>query len=97
MSTKTATPTIESLQAQVVKLERANADLVDAKLELEDQLAGIREDEQDAERAHERAADRLQQIVVDHHDEARHRGSVRFCTEAPCPALNTLLDDGDLR
>lgn len=43
-----------------------------------------------------RVDDRLQQIAVDHHDEMRHRGPQRFCTEAPCPALNDLLDSGDL-
>lgn len=94
--TVTAAPTVESLQTLVAKLQQQNADLVEDKLQLEDELAGIREDEQEERRASERAVDRLRQIVVDHHDDARHRGSVRFCTEAPCPALNALLESGDL-
>lgn len=94
--TTTTAPTIDDLQKKITKLQSDNADLVDAKLQLEDELDAIREDQRDDERAHENGTDRLRRIVVDHHDEARHRGSVRFCTEAPCPALNTLLDDGAL-
>lgn len=96
MPTTTATPTIDDLQKQIGELERQNADLVDAKLELEAQLESVTEATQETEEHDQRRTDRARQVVVNHHDEAGHRGSQRFCTEAPCPALNGLLEDGDL-
>jgi predicted nucleic acid-binding Zn-ribbon protein len=96
MPTTTATPTVEQLQKQVTKLQRANDELVDAKLELEAQLESVTETTQETEEYQQRRTDRARQALVNHHDEAGHRGSQRFCSEAPCPAFNELLDEGDL-
>jgi predicted RNase H-like nuclease (RuvC/YqgF family) len=96
MPTKTATRTLDDLQRQIAKLQRQNDELVDAKLELEAQLESVTENEQETEEYQQRRTDRARQALVDHHDEAGHRGSQRFCFEAPCPAFNSLLDDGDL-
>lgn len=96
MATTTATPTVEQLQKQISKLQRQNDELVEAKLELEAQLESVTEDTREADEYLERRTDRARQVVVNHHDDAGHRGSQRFCSEAPCPALNELLDGGDL-
>lgn len=96
MPTITTTPTVDELQKKIRKLERQNVDLVDAKLELEGQVDELREQLHDGRAGDEGRNDRARQVVVNHHDDAGHRGSQRFCTEAPCPALNALLEDGDL-
>lgn len=96
MPTITTTPTVDELQKKIRKLERQNVDLVDAKLELEGQVDELSEQLRDGQVGDERRNDRARQVVVNHHDDAGHRGSQRFCTEAPCPALNALLEDGDL-
>lgn len=96
MPITTATPTVEQLQKQISKLQRQNDDLVEAKLELEAQLESVTEDTREVDEYHQRRTHRARQVVVNHHDDAGHRGSQRFCTEAPCPALNELLDGGDL-
>lgn len=96
MPTTTATPTVEQMQKEISKLQRQNDDLVDAKLELEAQLESVTETTQETEEYQQRRTDRARQVLVNHHDDAGHRGSQRFCTEAPCPALNELLDGGDL-
>jgi chromosome segregation ATPase len=96
MPTTTATPTVEQLQKEIRKLEQDNADLVDAKLELEGLVDELQEQLREAEAGDERRGDRARQVITNHHDDAGHRGSQRFCTEAPCPALNELLEDGVL-
>jgi predicted transcriptional regulator len=96
MTTRTAPPTVDELQRQITKLQRQNDDLVDAKLELEGRVDELQEQLRDAQEADEGRTERTRQIVVDHHDDTGHRGSQRFCTEAPCPALNALIEDGGL-
>lgn len=96
MPTTTATPTVEQLQKQISKLQRQNDELVDAKLELEGLVDELQEQLRDGQEGDERRTDRARQVVVNHHDDAGHRGSQRFCSEAPCPALNELLDGDDL-
>lgn len=99
--TITTTPTtVEELQQELATLREEKRELQQENEDLTGELEDLRDDVAAAERdetgARDGAADRLRQIVVDHHDDTRHRGSVRFCTEAPCPALNALLNDGEL-
>jgi FtsZ-binding cell division protein ZapB len=96
MTIRTAPPTIEGLQAEIAKLQQDNDSLVDDNLVLEEQLDVVREQLRDGEEEDSRRTDSVRRILVDHHDETGHRGSQRFCTEAPCPAFNALLEDGEL-
>jgi TolA-binding protein len=95
--TTTAPATVTELQDQVVKLKRQVENLRDDKALIQDQLDEVLEREKDAQEHDERQIEHARQIVVNHHDEANHRGSQRFCTEAPCPALNALFDEWEVR
>ncbi|HET6910750.1 MAG TPA: hypothetical protein VFH54_15580 [Mycobacteriales bacterium] len=92
----TTPQTVDQLTEQVVKLRRQVENLKDDKALIQDQLDEVLEREKEAQEHDERQIEHARQIVVNHHDDAGHRGSQRFCTEAPCPALNALLDDWEV-
>lgn len=91
--TMTTTPTVAELQHRIESLREEKAELEGMVGELQDRLDATERDDQEAS---ERFAEGARRALVNHHDEAKHRGSQRFCTEAPCPVFNALLDESFL-
>lgn len=94
MTTTTTTPTVAELQRRITSLREEKQELEDLVGELQDRLDTTERDDQESS---EQFTDRARQVLLDHHDEAGHRGSQRFCTASPCPALNAPLDEWGVR